>query len=176
MDCREFHETYTELLDGLLEEADEIRFHEHVAACTACRRFDRAYQLGVAALKGAPRARSSRDFTARVLHAVRSDSGIPEPSFASGLAGAALVFALIGILVVDLRLPDYQPTAALAAFGDTVVAVDLPDSGRASTGLRLRDAALVPPFWSLPVASQLGDAYRPSGDALFAVPAVWTGR
>jgi anti-sigma factor RsiW len=176
MDCREFRETYTDLLDGLLGEADEIRFHEHVAVCSVCRRFDRAYRMGVAALKSAPHARSPRDFTARVLHAVRNDNEVPEPGFASGLAGAALVAALIGFLAVDVRLLDHRPAAASATFGDTVVAVDIPDSRTDSVGLLLRDAALVPPFWNQPATAQVGDAYRASNGALFAVPAVWTGR
>ena len=80
MDCREYHETYTDLLDGLLEEADEIRFHEHLAVCVQCCRFDKAYRLGVSTLRELPCPRASRAFTARVLHAVHADLGDAIPS------------------------------------------------------------------------------------------------
>jgi anti-sigma factor RsiW len=75
MDCRELRSAYTDLLDGLLGEADESRFREHVAACPVCRRFDQAYRLGVSVLRELPCPRSSRAFTARVLNAIRTDTG-----------------------------------------------------------------------------------------------------
>ena len=174
MRCREFHETYTDLLDGLLDEADEIRLHEHVAACPMCRRFDQAYRLGVSVLQGLPCPRSSRAFTSRVLHSVRTDRGGSRiPSFASGLAGAALVVALIGFLAGDLRVLEHRGPAATAASGDATLAVTLPDRGADSVGFRVRDAALVPPFWDLHTAAQVRTAGLSSGGALFAVPAAW---
>jgi anti-sigma factor RsiW len=176
MDCREFRETYSDLVDGLLGEADEIRFHGHVGACTACRRFDQAYRQGVSALKGLPYPRSPRDFTARVLHSIRTDSGGRAPAFASGFAGAALVVALIGFLAADLRLLEHRGPVAAAAFGDTLVAIAFPDGGADSVGFRVRDAALAPPFWGVRTAVEARDADLSANGALFAVPALWTGR
>lgn len=176
MDCREFRETYTDLVDGLLEETDEIRFHEHVAACAACRRFDQAYRQGVSTLKGLPCPRSPRDFTARVLHSIRTDTGSRAPAFASGFAGAALVVALIGFLAADLRLLEHRGPVATAAFGDTILAIAFPDRGADSVGFRVREAALAPPFWGVYTPVQARDADLSANGALFAVPALWTGR
>jgi len=175
MDCREFRETYTDLLDGLLGEADEIRVHEHVAACPRCRRFDQAYRLGVSALRGLPCPRLSRAFTVRVLHTVRTDTGSALPSFASGFAGATLVVALIGFLAIDLRVLEHRGPAASAHFTDTTLAVAPPDSGIDLITFRLRDAAYDPPFWDPYAPLQVRDANL-SSRVRFAVPAAWTGR
>ena len=176
MDCREFHEAYADLLDGLLEEADEIRCHEHVAVCPRCRRFDQAYRLGVSALRGLPCPRASRAFTARVLHAVRADQGRALPSFASGFAGTALVVALLGFLAFDVRVFGQRaPAAAPASFPDPMVAVSPPDSGADLITFRLRDAALVPPFWDAYTTLQDRDA-NSSSHVRFVVPAAWTER
>jgi len=176
MHCREFRETYTDLLDGLLEETDEIRCREHVAACPGCRRFDQAYQLGVSELRGLPCPRLSRTFTARVLHTVRTDAGSALPSLASGFAGAALVVALIMFLAVDPRVPEHHKPAASAGFRDPTMAGAFPDIGTEAVTFRIRDAALVPPFWDLPAASRVPDVNPSSGGALFAVPVAWTVR
>jgi predicted anti-sigma-YlaC factor YlaD len=176
MDCRAFRETYTDLLDGLLEEADEVRFREHLAACAACHRFDQAYRLGVSALQGLPCLRSSRDFTARVLHAIRTDPGSRVPSLASGFAGAALVMALIGFLAIDLKALGHRESAVSADFRDAVLAAASPDSGADSVGLRLRDAALIPPFWDQRTITQVRAVDLSSNGALFVVPAAWAGR
>jgi len=177
MDCREFRETYTDLLDGMLGEADEVRFHEHLAACLRCRRFDQAYRLGVTALRELPCRRASRAFTARVLHTVRTDTGRAIPSSASGFAGAVLVLALIGFLAVDLRVLEHRGPAAFANFTDTTLAVSppIPDSGIDLITFRFRDATYDPPFWDQYAPAQVRDANL-SSRVRFAVPAVWTGR
>ena len=175
MHCREFRETYTDLLDGLLGEADEIRFHGHVAACPRCRRFDQAYRLGVSALRALPCPRVSRAFTSRVLHTARADTGGVLPSFASGFAGAALVVALIGFLAVDLRVIEHRGPVASAVARDTTLAAFPFESGIDLITFRLRDAAYDPPFWDAYAPVQVRDANL-SSRARFAVPAVWTGR
>lgn len=175
MDCREFHETYADLLDGLLEEADEVRCHEHVSVCPRCRRFDHAFRLGVSALRGLPCPRASRALTARVLHAVRADQGRALPSFSSGFVGAALVVALLGFLAFDVRVLGPRQPAVSASFPDTLVAVSSPDSGTDFITFRVRDAALVPPFWDSYTAFQDRDANL-SSRMRFVVPAAWTER
>ena len=175
MHCREFRETYTDLLDGLLGEADEIRFHGHVAACPRCRRFDQAYRLGVSALRALPCPRVSRAFTSRVLHTVRTDTGGVLPSFASGFAGAALVVALIGFLAVDVRVLKHREPAAPALATDTMLALSPSDSASDLITFRLRDAAYDPPFWDAYAPVQARDA-NVSSRMRFAVPAVWVGR
>jgi anti-sigma factor RsiW len=174
MDCHDFHETYSELLDGLLQEADEIRCREHLAACCWCRRFDQAYRFGVAQLKELPCPRSSRAFTARVLNSVRSDPGGRIPSMASGFAGAALVAALIGFLAIDLRVLEHLGSGARAWSPDTTLAA-APDSGLDRASVRPWDAGLVPPLWYPSTTIPVRDAGWPSG-ALIAVPAAWAGR
>lgn len=175
MDCREFRETYTDLVDGLLGEAGEIRFHEHLAVCRRCYQFDQAYRLGVSALRGLPCPGVSRDFVSRVLHTVRTDTGSGLPSFASGFAGAALVVALIGFLALDLRMLEHRGPATSALVTDTMLALSPSDSVIDLTTFRLRDAAYDPPFWDAYAPIQARDANL-SSRVRFAVPAVWTGR
>jgi len=177
MDCRAFREAYTDLLDGMLGEADEVRFHEHVAVCLRCRRFDQAYRLGVTALRELPCQRVSRAFTARVLHTVRTDTGRAVPSFASGFTGAVLVLALIGFLAVDLHVLEHRGPAAFATFTDPalVVSPPIPDSAIDLITFRFRNATYDPPFWDPYAPAQVRDANLPSR-VRFVVPAVWTGR
>jgi predicted anti-sigma-YlaC factor YlaD len=175
MDCREFRETYTDLVDGLLGEADESRFHEHVAACPRCRQFDRAYRIGVSTLRGLPSPRTSRAFASRVLHTVRSDTGGVLPSLASGFAGAALVVALIGFLAVDLRVLEHREPETSALVADTMLALSPSDGGVDLITFRLRDAVYDPPVWDAYAPIQARDADL-SPRVRFAVPVVWTGR
>ena len=175
MNCREFRETYTDLVDGLLGEADKVRSHEHVVACSRCRRFDRAYRLGVSALRGLPCPGVSRAFASRVLHTVRTDTGSVLPSFASGFTGAALVVALIGFLAFDLRVIEHGGPAAPALFTDTTLAVSPSDSGIDLIAFRLRSSESDLPSWGVYAPFQARDDNR-SSRVRFAVPVVWTGR
>jgi len=180
MDCRAFRETYTDFIDGLLGETDEIRLHGHVAVCPRCRQFDKAYRLGVSALREMPRACVSRAFASRVLHTVRTDKRNTIPTFASGLAGAALVVALIGFLAIDLRVFERRGQAVSAVsvpvfVTDTTVALSPSDSGADLITFPLRDAVYDPPFWDAYTPAQSPDANL-SSPVRFAVPAVWTGR
>jgi anti-sigma factor RsiW len=176
MDCRDFHETYSDLLDGLLPESDEIRLHEHAAACAECRRFDRAYRLGVSVLQDLPYPRSSRAFTARVLNSVRNDSNSRTPSVASGFAGAALVAALVGVLVVDLRVIEPRGPVATAWLPDTTLAALPPDSGLdVVAGRSPREASIFAPPWDASSAVLVRTAGLPS-DAPIGVSVAWIGR
>jgi anti-sigma factor RsiW len=175
MDCREFHETYTELLDGLLEEADEIRFHEHAALCAECRRFDRAYRLGVSVLQDLPYPRSSRAFTARVLNSVRNDPNDRSPFAVPGLVGAALVAALIGVLVVDLRVIEPRGPVAATWSPDTTPAALPPGSGLDTMPGHPREASIFAPPWDASSTVLVRTAGLPSG-APIGVPVAWAGR
>jgi anti-sigma factor RsiW len=175
MDCREFRETYTDLLDGQLDEADEVRFHGHLAECPRCDRFDRAYRLGVAALKGLPCPRASRTLTTRVLHTARDDSGGPIPSLSAGFAGAALVFALLGFLAADVGVLGRRESAAPADFPGPVLAETPADTGNDPAPIRLRDPVEGPAFWDPGASVQVRDADFPP-QVRFAVPVVWAGR
>jgi anti-sigma factor RsiW len=175
MDCREFRETYTDLLDGLLEEADEIRFHVHMAECPPCHRFDQAYRIGVSALRGLPRPRTSRTFTARVLHTTRTDPGRRAPSLTAGFAGAALVAALLGFFAVDLGVLERRDPVAVVAFPAATFAEASADSAGDLITFRLRDPADEPVFWNPNVTVQVRNAGF-SPHVRFAVPAVWAGR
>jgi len=126
-------------------------------------------------LKGLPSPRASRTFTARVLHAIRADSGNALPSFASGFAGAALVIALVGFLAIDLRVLEHRGPAASAISTDTTLAVYPPESGIDLITVRLRGATYDQPFWGPYAPVRVRDADL-SSRVRFAVPAVWTGR
>jgi hypothetical protein len=175
MDCRDFHETYSDLRDGLLQEADEIHCRDHLAACCWCRRFDQAYRFGIAHLKELPCPRSSRAFTARVLNAVRADHGGRMPTTASGFAGAALVAALLGFLAIDLRVLEHRGPGARSRSPDTTLAATPPDSGLDQDHVRPWGAALVPPLWYPSVTVLVRDAGWTSGTPI-AAPAAWAGR
>jgi hypothetical protein len=175
MNCREVREAYTDLLEGWLGEADETRIHEHLAACPACRRFDRAYHLGVAALRELPCPRLSRAFTARVLHAVRARSVGDYPSLASGFAGAALVVALVGSFAFDVRARVHLEPVSSAHSPDTSLAMAPPDHPVGVITTRLGDLTFGAPFWDPMATGQASDADR-SVRAPFEVLATWTGR
>jgi hypothetical protein len=175
MDCRDFHETYSELLDGLLSESDEVRLHEHAAACAECRRFDRAYRLGVSVLQDLPYPRSSRAFTARVLSSIRNDPTDRAPFAVPGLVGAALVAALIGILVVDLRVIEPRGPVAATSSPDTTLAAFPPDSGLDRTAGHPREASIFAPPWGASSTVLVRTAGLPSG-APIGVLVAWAGR
>jgi len=177
MDCREFRETFSDYVDGLLAEADEVRGREHLGACACCRRFERGYRTGVRALQGLPTVSPSRDLSARILHRIRRQPALPVVAGSYGVAGALLAVTFAGILVLDLRGRE----AALAPDA-TVLVERLPasptfDVDRGADLVTVRfvrddgDLLRSDPYAPLPPPDPFA-----SSRVRFVVPAVWSGR
>lgn len=178
MDCCEFREKYSDLADGLLDEADEQRARQHLARCAACRRFDQAFQRGVDALRGLPSVQVSRGFAERLRGRLRRELAVRALAVDpwSGAVGALLVVATVGVVawdLVELRASRHTP----------VVAASAPPALPAP-----RTAAVTPPRDS---SLYLRDTFHPWNPALlvadtagasradrprFDIPAVWGGR
>jgi len=103
MDCRQFHETFSDFMDDLLDEAGEILVRRHLGECERCRRFDAAYRAGVLALGNAQRLQVSPHFGARLRERVRREPLVPALVGSYGFAGGLLMLTLAALLVVDVR-------------------------------------------------------------------------
>lgn len=177
MDCREFRDTFSDYLDGLLRSADEVRAREHLGACPDCRRFERAYRTGVSAFQGLPPVGPSRDFGVRLLHRIRGEPALPVFAGSYGFAGGLLAVTVAGFLVLDLRerrtdaIPDAPQSAERAPVPTTLIV----DSGAdVITARVLRgdlDLLLSDPYTHL---SRPEPSTAPR--VRFDVPAVWSGR
>lgn len=177
MDCREFRETFSDYVDGLLAEADEVRGREHLGACVCCRRFEHGYLAGVRVLQGLPTIGPSRDLGARILHRIRRQPALPVVAGAYGFAGALLAVTFAGFLVLDLR--GHEATPAPDA---TVLVERLPASPTFDVD---SDADLITVHFVRGDGDLLqSDPYAPlsspdpfaSSRVRFVVPAVWSGR
>jgi hypothetical protein len=175
MDCREFHDTFSDFLDGALGAADEFRARRHLEVCAPCRRFEAAYRTGVATLRDLDPSCPARAFSVRVLHRVRREPSLAILAGGYGLAGALLMVTLVGALAVDFR-----GRAETAASADLQLADTSPPSVASSDGgldlitVRVRDAADLPPgdpYAVVPAAES-----DPTYHLRFEVPAVWSGR
>jgi hypothetical protein len=177
MDCREFRETFSDYVDGLLAEADEARGREHLSGCVCCRRFEYGYRAGVRVLQGLPTIGPSRDLGARILHRIRRQPALPVVAGSYGFAGALLAVTFAGFLVLDLRGREATPAP------DTTVLVELPpasptydvDSGADLITVQFvrgdGDLFQSDPYAPLPPPDPFA-----SSRVRFVVPAVWSGR
>lgn len=177
MDCREFRDTFSDYLDGLLKTADEVRAREHLEACPECRRFERAYRTGVSAFQGLPPVGPSRDFGVRLVHRIRGEPAPPMFAGSYGFAGALLAVTVAGFLVLDLRerrtevVPDTLDLAERTPAPPTFVV----DSGADVITVRVIRSDL-----DLPLSDPYTHLFWPEPSTAprvrFDVPAVWSGR
>ncbi len=177
MDCREFREIFSDYLDDLLDEADGDRVREHLAACTCCRRFERAYRAGVSALHGLPAIGPARDSGARILHRIRHQPAPPVFPGSYGFAGALLAMTFAGFLLLDLR---ERPAAVALDATDLAERPPEPPAFNADSGADLITVHLVRSdldlYRSDPYAPLLPPDPAGSSRIRFVVPAVWSGR
>lgn len=175
MDCRLFRETFSDHLDGLLDEAAQAGVRAHLAVCPSCRRMERAYRTGVAALQGHARVQPPRAFAARVLHRVRLEPAQPSPVGAYGVAGALLAVAALGILALDVQDDRrLHPPAGLAM--EAAAPPRAPDEDPLDViTLRLRDDLIDIPA-AHPFLTGPGDDSPAVSRLHFEIPAVWPGR
>jgi anti-sigma factor RsiW len=105
MTCTEFRDRYTELRDGLITAARELRrFERHLVRCTACAGYDAALRHGVRALQGAEAIEPSAGFRRRLdvrLRAERLQLAEPPLRARAGIAAALFVAAALALVAVD---------------------------------------------------------------------------
>ncbi len=106
MNCGQFRQFYSDFTDGLLDEAEEVAFHVHMAECMDCQRFDAALEQGRHALKGIEQIPATGDFESRLFDRILKESVPPaEPVLRqwSGMAGAMLVLAMVSVMGWNAR-------------------------------------------------------------------------
>jgi len=124
MNCRRFHESFSDFADGLLDEVVEIEVRRHLAECACCRRFDAAFLAGRGALQALPPVSPSRGFGRRLRERLRHECGEGSPALGpwSGAAAALLVLALVSLAALEVRSHEED----LAAGADSLIVADLP--------------------------------------------------
>ena len=178
MDCCEFREKYSEFADGVLDDAAELRARRHLALCSACRRFDAAFRLGVSALRDLPSVDVSGRFSDRLRGRLSHELVVRALAVnpVSGAIAAMLVLVTFGVVTWDLAELRGGRRAAHA-----VAASVTPPTFRAPAAVPvMRDSLAAAPEVLHPFdpvllvadtnAASDGDAPR------FDVPAVWGGR
>lgn len=127
MHCGQFRQFYSDFTDGLLDEAEEVAFHVHMAECIACRRFDAALEQGRSALRRMepPRA-DGGDFESRlfdrILRENQAERSEPVLRQFSGMAGAVLIVAVVGVMGWNVRTamrPQTAPFRQASGAGST---------------------------------------------------------
>lgn len=157
MKCEHFLESYSDYVDGLLDEAAEIACDEHVTHCPSCSRYARVMQEGVDLLRELPAAKPATDFSPRLTHRLyHVADNIPWAVAHPGGSAAVLAVAAVGLLSL-FWLPFATQIPVEVEFAP--VAVDAPEVTPV--------AALFqpPPHLSMPEAELLPLA----GRAAFAV-------
>lgn len=177
MDCREFREIFSDHLDDLLDEADEVRAREHLGECACCRRFERAYRAGVTTLHGLPAIGPSRDSSARILHRIRHRPALPAFAGSYGFAGALLAVTFAGFLLLDLR---GRPAAVAPDAVDLAERLPEPPAFDVDSGADLITVHLVRSDFDLYESSPYAPPPSPDPSSStrirFVVPAAWSGR
>ena len=110
MNCGQFRQFYSDFTDGLLDEAEEVAFHVHMAECLPCRRFDAALEQGRNALRSLDRPSAAGDFQSRLYDRIVRENALAEAATAepvlrqfSGMAGAVLIVAMVSVVGWNVR-------------------------------------------------------------------------
>ena len=119
MNCRQFRQFYSDFADGFLDDSEGLGFQLHMAECESCRRFHEALQQGCSALQRMEPPTTSFDFDSRlfdrIMQECEQERSVPGLRHWSGLAGAALIVATVGVVVWEARAwvaPRQQPANA----------------------------------------------------------------
>lgn len=143
MNCGQFRQFYSDFTDGLLDEAEEVAFHVHMAECLPCRRFDAALEQGRSALRSLDRPDAAGDFQSRLYDRIVRENALAEAATAepvlrqfSGMAGAVLIVAMVSVVGWNVRTA-LQPAAPFRHSGSSFGLFASPwsvDSGRTGPG------------------------------------------
>lgn len=101
MECSEFLKSYSEVVDGQVEEPDRMSFELHLEACESCARYHRVVQRGLFIYRNLPELRPSSDFLPRLKHRLYHVDDEARLGGRSSLGSAALVVvAAVGLLTL----------------------------------------------------------------------------
>jgi anti-sigma factor RsiW len=114
MNCSQFRQFYSDFADGLIDEAEAVAFHIHIAECPACERFDAALRQGGRTLRQLRAPAPSWDFDTRLFNRILDECRREEPALKqwSGLAGAVMVVAVVSLVGWETRDWLRPPAAA----------------------------------------------------------------
>ena len=177
MDCRQFHETFSDFLDGLLDEAEEIHVRRHLFACEPCRRFEAAFRVGVTTLGRAPQLHVSREFGTRLAERVRREPLLPALVGWYGLAGGLLTATMAALLILDVMARPAQESVTEVGVTDSTLAsaAVAPDEGVDLVTFRVAEGWY--DLGSSDPYSTPASLYAPAAPPVrFEVPAAWLGR
>lgn len=99
MRCEHFLESYSDYVDGLLDESAQSECTEHVDGCPSCSRYARVMQEGVDLFRELPSAEPASDFSPRLQHRLyHVEDNIPWAAAHPGGSAAILAVAAVGLL------------------------------------------------------------------------------
>ena len=130
MKCEQFLETYSDYVDGLLDETSATACGEHEGECPSCSRYARVMREGVDLFRELPEAEPASDFTPRLQHRLyHVEDNIPWAVAHPGGSAAVLAVAAVGLLSL-FWLPFATQIPVEVQFAP--VAVDAPDPAESS--------------------------------------------
>ncbi len=99
MTCEHFLESYSDYVDGLLDESAATACEAHAEACASCSRYSRVMQEAVGLFRELPPAEPAGDFTPRLQHRLyHVEDNIPWAAAHPGGSAAILAVAAVGML------------------------------------------------------------------------------
>ncbi len=99
MKCEHFLESYSDYVDGLLDQAATTAFGQHVGQCPSCSNYARVMREGVDLFRELPAAEPATDFTPRLQHRLyHVEDNIPWAVAHPGGSAAVLAVAAVGLL------------------------------------------------------------------------------
>jgi anti-sigma factor RsiW len=117
MTCAEFRARYSDYRDSLITAERELsRFHQHIAQCPACRRYDATVRRGVIALRAGARPIALSPGFRRRLEArlAQERPGGPELPRRAGIAAALFLAVMVGLLALEgTRRPEVAQARTL---------------------------------------------------------------
>ncbi len=123
MDCAEFLENHSDLLDRRFESRRLAEYCEHLVGCPSCTAYDRMVQRGLVLVRELPPPEPGPDFAPRLQHRLfhlqdqiqRPEGNFVRVSAVTALAAAALAFVIwlpsTGSNAGPLQLPPVVVTA-----------------------------------------------------------------
>jgi len=117
MDCSQFRGAYSDFVDGLLDERDEVARFRHLAECRSCRRFHEAVQWGAEQLRRQPQVLPSGDFRDRLERRLRAGPVRRTPAARAWSSAAATLmgFTVAAAALFAFDVVRARPTTALFA-------------------------------------------------------------
>jgi anti-sigma factor RsiW len=117
MTCAEFRASYSDYRDSLITAERELwRFHQHIAQCPACRRYNATVRRGVLALQAGARSIAlSPGFRHRLeARLAQERPGEPELPRRAGIAAALFLAVMLGLLALEgTRRPEVAQAPTL---------------------------------------------------------------